>query len=109
MRGKLESLEDQNAQLIVIDPHEHWSAKSLLKESGFETDDVSYPLLMDPSLIVSATYGVLFQMRIHTEWSNRPATFIIDRDGIIRYARRATSFNDRPTPNDIVAELRKLK
>ena len=76
--------EDGIAQVLAIDPHESWSAKYLLKDSGLETADVNFPLLMDPSLTVSATYGVAFQMRIHTELSNRPATFIIDKQGVIR-------------------------
>ena len=97
------------AQVLGVDPHESWSAKYLLKDSGLETSDVHFPLLMDPSLTVSATYGVAFQMRIHTELSNRPATFIIDKKGVIRYIRRATSFGDRPRPKQIAAELEKLK
>jgi peroxiredoxin len=104
----LAKLQKQDAVLLAVDPHESWAAKSLLKESGFSTDDVNFPLLLDPSLTVSATYGVAFQMRIHTELSNRPATFIIDRAGVLRYARRATSFGDRPSPDQIVAELEKL-
>jgi peroxiredoxin len=68
----------------------------------------TYPLLLDPSLTVSATYGVAFQMRIHTELSNRPATFIIDRDGILRFAQRAQTFADRPKADEIIAQLKKL-
>ena len=94
--------------MLAIDPHESWSAKYLLKDSGLETSDVNFPLLMDPSLTVSATYGVAFQMRIHTELSNRPATFIIDTKGILRYARRAKTFGDRPNTKQIAAELKKL-
>jgi peroxiredoxin len=108
LREQLAALKDLDAQLIAIDPHEKWSAKFLLEEAGFETDDVSYPLLMDPSLTVSAAYGVCFQMRIHVELSSRPATFIIDRDGILRYAKRGESFADRPKPGDILRELKKL-
>lgn len=109
MREKLEAIRQAGAELLAVDPHEHWAAQSLLKETGFDSDDVGYPLLYDPSLTVSAAYGVPFQMRIHTEWSNRPATFIIDRDGIVRYARRADTFNDRPSASDILAELAKLE
>ena len=109
MRDALNRLEGLNAELLAVDPHEVWSAKFLLRETGFGTDDLQYPLLMDPSLTVSATYGLCFQMRIHTEWSNRPATFIIDREGVVRYAKRAQRFNDRPRPEDIVAELERLR
>jgi len=109
LREKLDEIKDSNAQLLVVDPHEVWSAKYLLKETGLGTDDLNYPLLMDPSLTISAMYGVAFGMRIHTEVSNRPATFVIDKSGVIRYARLAQSFGDRPSPQQIVAELNKLK
>jgi peroxiredoxin len=53
-------------------------------------------------------YGVAMQMRIHTELSNRPATFLVDRQGVIRYERRGKSFSDRPKVDEILAELKKL-
>ena len=108
MRDKLKSLEEAGAQLLGVDPHESWAARALLKDSGLATDDLHFPLLSDPAQIVSATYGVAFQQRIHVEWSNRPATFIIDREGTIRYVKRGQSFNDRPKPQEILDELRKV-
>jgi peroxiredoxin len=108
LRESLATIAQSDAQLLAIDPHEVWSAKMLLKNTGFSTDDLHYPLLMDPSITVSATYGVAFQMQIHVELSNRPATFIIDKQGIIRYARRALTYNDRPTVRQVIAELNKL-
>ena len=108
MREKLAELEGAGAQLLAVDPHESWSAQALLEEVGLRKDDVRYPMLADPAYLVSAAYGVAFQMRIHTEWSNRPATFIIDRQGILRYARRGKTFDDRPSAEEIVAELKKL-
>lgn len=101
-------MEALDAQLLAVDPHESYSAKYLLKETGLGTDDIHYPLLVDPSCTVSAAYGVPFQMRIHTELSDRPATFVIDKQGVIRYARLGESFSDRPQPDQIVDELKKL-
>ena len=109
MRDRLEKFDDVDAQLLAVDPHEAWAGKFLLKETGLSTNDLHYPLLLDPSLTVSATYGVAFQMRIHTEWSNRPATFIVDKEGILRYAKRARTFGDRPNAEEIITELRKLE
>ncbi len=94
--------------VLGIDPHERWSARYLLKDSGLEASDVHFPLLTDPAMTVSATYGVAFQMRIHTEISNRPGTFIIDREGVIRYASRGKTFSDRPSVKQIVEELKKI-
>jgi len=108
LRENLRQFEDLDAVLLAIDPHEAWSAKYLLKETGFSPDDVSYPMLTDPSLTVSAAYGVAFQMRIHTELSNRPATFVIDKAGTIRFEQRAKTFADRPTADQIIQVLKNL-
>jgi len=108
LRDTIASNEDLQVQLLAIDPHERWSAQFLLKDVGLESDALAYPLLTDPSQTVSATYGVAFQMRIHVEQSNRPATFIIDREGVLRYAKLATTFSDRPAPADIERELGRI-
>lgn len=108
MRDQIAAIRDQGAELIAVDPHESWATQSLLKETGLKTDDLHFPLLLDPALTVSATYGVAFQMRIHTEWSNRPATFIIDRQGKVRFVRWAKTFSDRPPTQDILTELSKI-
>jgi peroxiredoxin len=108
LRNRLGDLQKAGAQLLVVDAHEAWPAKHFLKDIGLESGEIGYPLLLDAAHLVSATYGVAFQNRIHTELSNRSATFIIDRDGVIRYARLAKSFSDRPSPDEILAELKKL-
>ena len=109
LRASLEQLNETGAKVFAIDPHESWSAKYLLKDAGASTDELFFPLLMDPSQTISATYGVAFQMRIHVERSNRPATFIIDKEGVVRYARRAKTFNDRPNPKEILGILNDLE
>ena len=107
MRDQVDEFEKAGAQLIAVDPHESWSAKRFLRDVGSETGDVGYPLVLDPTHTVSAAYGVAMQMRIHTELSNRPATFVIDRAGVIRYERRAKTFADRPTAKFLLEEVRK--
>jgi len=106
LRDKVSKRSD--VQILAIDPHETWSARHLLKETGFSEQDVAFPLLEDAAHTVSATYGVAFQMRIHTEWSNRPATFVIDREGVIRSAHVGERFNDRPTSKAIIEQLDRL-
>lgn len=80
----------------------------MLRSVGVKADALTFSILADPANTASATYGVAFQMNIHTEWSNRPATFIIDREGVIRYERRGTTFSDRPNPDAILKELDRL-
>ena len=104
----MKEFSELDAVLLVIDPHDEWASKALLKETGLSTEDLTFPLLLDPAQTVSATYGAAFQMRIHTEISNRPTTFVIDKQGIIRFVQRARTFGDRPKPRKLIEELRRL-
>jgi hypothetical protein len=100
--------EESFTKGTAIDPHESHRVRHMLRDVGTKPDEDLYPVLADSVNAVSATYGVAFQMGIHTEWSNRPATFVIDQNGVIRYEKRGTTFNDRPKPADILAEIDKL-
>jgi len=108
LRERLAAVKEVNAQVWAVDPHEVHAARYLLKNTGDVGQELGYPLLMDPTFTVSAMYGVAFQMRIHTEWSNRPATFVIDPQGLIRMAHRGQRFNDRPSVDRILETLRDL-
>ena len=98
----------RDAQLFAIDPHESHRVRHMLRDVGTKPDEVLYPVLADPVSAVSATYGVAFQMNNHTEWSNRPATFVLVKEGVLRFEKRGTAFNDRPKPADLFAEIDKL-
>ena len=108
MRDKIAEFEKRNVQLLATDPHESHRVRHVLRDVGTEPDEVLYPVLADPVNAVSAAYGVAFRMGIYTGWSNRPATFLIDKAGVIRYEKRGTAFGDRPKPTDILAEIDKL-
>ena len=108
MRDKIAEFEKRNVQLLAIDPHESHRVRHMLRDVGTKPDEVLYPVLADPVNAVSATYGVAFQMGIHTEWSNRPATFVVDKGGVIRYEKRGTTFNDRPSPDELLKVIDKF-
>jgi peroxiredoxin len=108
LRDKIKEFERHGAQVMAVDPHESYRVRHMLRDVGVGPDAVAYPILADRANTVSATYGVAFQMGIHTECSNRPATFVIDRDGVIRFERRGTTFSDRSKPDELLKELDKL-
>lgn len=57
-----------------------------------------WPHLVDLACGVGATYGVdPMQFVVHSEWINRPATVIVDKEGIVRLAYRGTFWGDRPS------------
>ncbi|MFC1557741.1 redoxin domain-containing protein [candidate division KSB1 bacterium] len=54
--------------------------------------------LVDSAFKVGAMYGVSpMEFVVHNEWINRPATIIIDKEGIVRLAYYGTYWGDRPT------------
>ena len=55
-----------------------------LKDARAEGGLPAFPVLADPLGLTSAAYAAAMQMRIHTEWSNRPTTVVVDREGIVR-------------------------
>ena len=68
--------------------------------------------LADGGFWVSSMYGVAFQMRIHTDTSNTPGTFVIDRQGVLRWSHIGTgrfNWRDRPSADEILEQVRKLK
>ena len=88
-------------------PHEKVRARAWLKPAGG-----AYPVLADPGFAASAAYGVAFQMRIHSDTSNTPGTFIIDPEGVLRWARVGEgegNWRDRPSVEEVLAELGALR
>jgi peroxiredoxin Q/BCP len=76
-----------------VDSHEDFAAKH-----GFE-----FPLLSDTDKEVAAAYGTLGPIGFP-----RRSIFIVDRDGVIRYAHRAIAGLTYRPVSELVGELQKL-
>ncbi len=75
---------------------EYWFSKKSPQE--FYGDKLWWPHLIDLGCAVGATYGVQpMQFTVHAEWINRPATILIDKEGIVRFAYYGTFWGDRPS------------
>ncbi len=66
---------------------------------------VAFPLLADEGLAVTKRYGVLNTARPEMAY---PATFVIDRNGVVRYARVDVDFTKRPPVADLLAAVKAL-
>src|SRR5215472_9325739 len=98
--------ERRDIQVLAVLPH---------PASWYEgLRDIRWPMLADPAAIVSATYGAALQHFANEKWTNRPAIFVIDRDGVIRFEYPAKANRPRPPTDyllqvvDGLAEKRKL-
>jgi len=66
------------------------------------------PILIDADRAITKRYGVFHPLGLDALNTGRPSTFLIDRDGTVRFMYVGEGQKDRPDPETIVAELRKL-
>ncbi len=75
----LDQFQELDAQVVGISAQDVASKERFSSKHGFE-----FPLLADTEKVVAAAYGTLGPIGFP-----RRSVFIIDREGIIRYAHRA--------------------
>ncbi len=75
----LARFDDLDAQVLAVSAQDMDSHRAFAQENGFK-----FPLLADTDKAVEELYGVLGPMGFP-----RRSTFIIDSDGVVRYAHRA--------------------
>lgn len=122
LRDRLEEFEERKAQVFFVLREEpayirHWlrsrdtwnaevpdffedsaDKHPWLRSRGTGAEETQCPVLADPSLTTSADYG-----------GSVPATFIIDRDGILRFEYRGKGTFDRPSVDRLLETLDGLK
>ena len=103
------------AQVFVVVPHERcragWWADRTVPADKPGPAAGQLVTLADPGFWVSSMYGVAFQMQIHTDVSNTPGTFLVDKQGVLRWAHRGrgkANYGDRPTVQQTLAKVREL-
>jgi len=106
LSSSLSDFEAADATFVIIVPHEKcrtkWWAERAKEKVLF---------LADPGFLVSSVYGVAFQMRIHTDTSNTPGTFVIDKQGILRWSHIGTgkaNWGDRPTTAETLEKVQEF-
>ncbi len=106
VRDRVKEFEGKGAQVLVVYSQEPThirlalegrKAKNVgpLREVCDRAGKPVFPLLGDPLSTVSATHGVAFQGFVGTH--NRPATFVIDREGVIRFEAKRGDVGEKPS------------
>ncbi len=94
----IEQFADLDAQVVAISAQDVASHDAFSDKHGFQ-----FPLLADVDKEVAGAYGTLGPLGFP-----RRSIFIIDADGVVRYAHRAIAgLTFRPV-KELVAELQKL-
>lgn len=106
---RYDELSPYNAQLVVIFPTETEEDTVKLSEltdrirgGDIKNENIPYPILLDINL-----KGV-DQLGIRSELA-KPATYIVDREGRVRFAYVGESIADRPSVDSVLAQLASLK
>ena len=90
MRDSHKEYERRKVQPLVVmaqHPFQLQRPKTVDKEWGWP-DEIPTGVVFDPVSTASAAYGVAFQTQVREgqgPWSSRPAIFVIDADGVLRY------------------------
>ena len=83
---------------VVVDPVEQ-NAKLVQQLS------LSFPILADTERRVIDTYDLRHDDGGPDGSVARPATFVIDRDGIVRWRNLTDNYRLRPSPDDVLAAV----
>lgn len=83
----------------------YWFAKTPFRQEY--TERIWWPHLVDRAALVGAIYGVRpMAYAVHSEFINRPAVVIVDRDGIVRFAYHGSYWGDRPSIKEVLEMVR---
>lgn len=104
MRDDIASYDKLNAQILAV------SVDSLFTLAKFKEDQkLSFPLLSDFNKAVSRSYDALYEdFVLDMKGVSKRSAFVIDGEGIVRYAEVLESAGDLPNFSAVKATLESL-
>ncbi len=106
---RFDELDPYDAQLVVIFPTESNEDAPKLEELNkrirggeIPNESIPYPVLLDINLTGVDQLGIRAELA-------KPSTYIIDREGRVRFAYVGESIADRPTVDSVLKQLAQLK
>jgi peroxiredoxin len=102
--ARLGEAERAGIEVIAVSPDPNERSQQLADGLG-----LGYRFLSDPDLAVARRYGL-----VHAGGGPggrdvpRPATIVLDRDGIVRWFSVSRNYQVRPDPEDVLRAVRAL-
>jgi peroxiredoxin len=98
--------EKKQTQILAVSIDSHDDSKKFVQKLKERfSGDLDFPLLADKDHKVIDRYGIL---NPNSKGWPHPATYVIDRQGIVRWRFIETDYKKRPTNDQILEALRKL-
>jgi peroxiredoxin len=92
-------------QILAVSTDRRAESRQFLKKLKHFPGDFDFPLLEDKNHKVIDRYGLL---NPEASGSPHPATYVIDKEGIVRWKFIEVDYTKRPGNEQIVAALRKI-
>lgn len=105
MRDNIGDYEQVNAQVLAVSVDSPFSLGQFKKEQGF-----NFPLLSDFNKTVSTAYGALYeQFVMDMKGVSKRSAFVIDGEGIIRYAEVLENAGELPNFENVQQALTEIQ
>lgn len=101
MNQYYEDIKGLNAEVIAISIDDLSDAQWVIDNVG-----LAYPILYDPEVTTVADYGVFNLLGDELATSS---TFLIDKDGVIRWFHAAEDLEDQVPTSTVLEQLRLLE
>ncbi len=102
-----QEFREAGAQVVFIAAEKR--AGLFKPESYLREHPVSFPFLLDEDRAVTKAYGVYHRIGLDAINIAHPATFVVDRHGVIRGIHVGASQTDRAALEDMLAVARTCK
>jgi peroxiredoxin len=107
LQGLLNKQEREKSQVLAISIDGHEESKKLRQKlEAARNGGQTFPLLQDADHRVIDRYGLLNPDG--KGWPH-PTTYVIDKQGVVRWKLTETNYTVRPSNKQILHEVRKLK
>ncbi len=97
MRDRYAEFQERGAEIIAVAPDALENARTY-----FQVNEIPFPCLPDPERRVFRLYGV---RSAAISLGQRPGLFVIDKDGVVRYAYLGWQQWEIPPVDDTLRQL----
>jgi peroxiredoxin len=106
LKGLLTPEEKNRVQILAVSVDSHDDSKKFVQKLKEKfTGDLDFPLLEDKDHKVINRYGIL---NPNSKGWPHPATYVLDKQGVVRWRFIETDYKKRPTNAQILEALRKI-
>ncbi|MEM1327491.1 MAG: peroxiredoxin [Bacteroidota bacterium] len=104
MRDDIASYNNMDAEVVAVSVDSPFTLEEFKKQQGY-----NFPLLSDFNKEVSGQYGSLYDdFVMGMKGVSKRSAFVIDKDGVVRYAEVLQNAGEMPNFEDMKATLARL-